>query len=449
MRRPVLVTLLAAGCGGGAPGGPPPNVLLISIDTVRADVLGCYGNERESSPVIDALAERGVRFADCSSTAPWTLPAHASLFTGTYPRTHGVKSHERRLDPALPTLATRLQEAGYETRAIVNTYHLGEPRYGLQEGFRSAHYVPELEPDSRTVANCGREVNARAFEALAEIRRPFFLFLHYFDAHSAYRAGSPYDEMFVEPYEGPLNATTRQLARFRQRGRALSEADARFLRQRYEAEVRRLDDLLEQLLARLEELGLARNTLVVLTSDHGEEFGERGGSMHGRTQYQEVLHVPWIVAGPGVAAGRVVEEPVSLVDVAPTILGYLGLEEVESHEGLDLAASLRGGSAPAGDRILFSEADHENWIDRRVHHDVTAMARAGDWKLCHNAVLGRFELYDLGSDPGEEEDRYGLASERARRLEEQLRRFIAREDGGIPIPPPGAEARSQLDDMGY
>ncbi len=448
MRQLGIAFLCLAGCGTEKE--VPPNVLLISIDTVRADILGCYDNPRETSPTIDRLAREGTRFADCSSTAPWTLPAHASLFTGTYPRTHGLKNHEKTLDPDLPTLATRLQAAGYETRAVVNTYHLGEPRYGLQAGFRHAEYIFELDPDTRTVQNRGEEVNARAFEALAQMRKPFFLFLHYYDAHSAYDAGIPYEGMFVEPYEGPLNGTTRQLSRYRKRGRDITTDDARFLRQRYEAEVRRLDDLLEVLLSRLDELGLTENTLVVLTSDHGEEFGERGGSLHGRTQYQEVLGVPWIVRGPGVQANHVLEEPVSLVDVAPTILGWLGLGSCATHEGVNLADALRGRSLPPLERVIYSEADHENWIERVPHADITAMVRSGGLKLCHNEILERFELFDLTSDPGELNNRYGENLDAlAQRLERELRRFMAREDGGIAIPPPGAEAQSKLDDMGY
>jgi arylsulfatase A-like enzyme len=450
VRAGIAAALL--GLGGACAQDPsvaPPNLLLISIDTLRADVLGCYGSTRNTSPTIDRLAREGTRFADCSSTAPWTLPAHASLLTGTYPTTHGVKNHERRLDPAHATLATRLLDRGFETRAIVNSHHLGDPRYGLQEGFRETTYIAELDASTRTVANCGEEVNARAAAALASMRQPFFLFLHYYDAHTAYRAGEPYDGMFVEPYDGPMKATTRQLSRYRIRGQDITGRDGRFLRQRYEAEVRRVDDLVEVLLARLDELGLAENTIVVLTSDHGEEFGERGGAMHGRSQYQEVLHVPLIIKGPGLATNRVVQEPVSLIDVAPTILGALDPRDETGFEGIDLSGTLRGEVFPAVERLLFAEADHENWIDRKSYADVVRMVRLGRAKLCYNEVLDRFELFDLELDPAELHDRLAEEPELARRLKRELRRFAAREQGGIAIPPPGAEQQKRLDDMGY
>jgi arylsulfatase A-like enzyme len=451
--------LALAACGAkGADSTRPRNVVLISIDTLRPDHLGCYGYARETSPTIDALAAGGVRFADATSSAPWTLPAHTTMFTGLYPSHHGVKDYEHRLPASAVTLAEVLRDQGFQTFAAVNTWNIADPRFEIFQGFAPGDLVyvretAQVQGGGQVILNTGREVVAKAEAALRgrDGRRPFFLFLHLYDAHTDYTPSAEYRERFVSPYGGALqgdSVSTGQLFEIRARNITLGARDVQFLREMYDAEIRATDDILAGFLAFLEESGLARDTLIVFTSDHGEEFQEHGGLLHGRTQFQELLAVPLIVRGPGVPRGVVVEEPVSLVDLFPTVLGCLGLPLPGPVDGLDLASAWNGGRlAP---RALFGEADHNNVVDGKPVVDIKRMARFGDEKLHVDRHSGAVALYDLAKDPGEARD---LAAERAERvavLRAALSRFL---DGEVTSEASGAELSDEnlelLRELGY
>ena len=305
-----LLASLACSCSGGGPAeGVPKNVLLISIDTLRPDHLGCYGHDRDTSPALDRLAEEGVLYADVSSTAPWTLPAHASLLTGLYPSHHGVKDQIHRLKDETVTLAEELADAGLRTFGVVNSFNVGGPAFRLGQGFETFVSVPEASYDARTmrqvIINAGPTVLAEAKRQLESRKgdEPFFLFLHFYDVHTDFTPEPRYRERFVRPYAGALTGDTRQLLKWRKEGTPLSEADVRFLKDMYDAEIRQLDDLLAGFFEYLEEEGVFEDTLVVVTSDHGEEYFEHGGVLHGRTQYQELVGIPLILRGPGVPRG--------------------------------------------------------------------------------------------------------------------------------------------------
>jgi arylsulfatase A-like enzyme len=460
-RAALLCSALAAVACGAEPApaalaSRPRNAILISIDTLRPDFLGCYGHARETSPTLDALAARGVRCDDASSAAPWTLPSHASLLTGLYPSRHGVKSHETRLPLALDTLADDLAAGGWRTLGVVNTWNVGAPQFQLSQGFERFHYEPETREDERTLrmrtVNGAREVLARARAFLEEgpaagDERPFFLFLHFYDAHTDFTPRAEYRERFVEPYDGRLNGTTQQLVKLRAEGATLGADDLRWLRQMYEAEIRQLDDALGRFLAWLDERGWLADTLVVVTSDHGEEFQEHGGFLHGRTHYQEVLRVPLLLAGPGVAAGTVLATPVHGIDVAPTILALLGCPSRAPHDGLDLSALWRGGALP--ERALFAEADHTNVVDGQSLLDIKRMVRRGPEKLLFDRHSGARALHDLGLDPGELRDLVPERPARAQALLEELERFEAGAQAPEAIPAPTAEEQALLDELGY
>ena len=427
-----LALALAAGCGRAAP-ARPRNLVLISLDTLRPDHLGCYGHARETSPTLDALARRGVRFADASSAAPWTLPSHATMFTGLYPSHHGVKDYSHRLGDGAVTLAELLSERGFQTWAVINTWNLADPRFGIFQGFRAEDvaYVKETaagRQGQQVVLNTGREVARLARERLAgrDRARPFFLLAHFYDAHTDFTPDPEYRARFVGPYAGRLDGTTAQLYALRDRGVQLGEADLRFLRELYDAEIRQLDDLVGEFLAFLEEEGLADETLVVVTSDHGEEFQEHGGLLHGRTQYEELLRVPLILAGPGLPEGRVVAEPVGLIDLLPTILGRFGIEPPARLDGLDLAPTWSGGRLP--ERALFGEADHNNVVDGQPVIDIKRSVRRGSAKLHLDRHSGAVAFYDLAHDPKEQEDRARTAGEILARLRAELERFLR---GGV------------------
>ena len=211
----------------------------------------------------------------------------------------------------------------------------------------------------------------------------------------------------------------------RQQRDRLSAADLRFLRELYDAEIRQLDDVLATFFVTLEEQGLLRDTLIALTSDHGEEFQEHGGLLHGRTQYQELLAVPLILRGPGIPRGRVVTEPVSLVDLVPTILEVLGLPAAGPVDGVDLSPSWADPARPLPERLLFGEADHGNVVGGQPVIDSKRMVRLGHEKLCTDRIARREELYDLERDPAERDDLSAREPGRVALLSAALARHLA------------------------
>ena len=452
-----LACLAACGkAGGGArPSGAarPRHVILVSIDTLRPDHLGCYGNPRPTSPNLDAIARAGVRFADATAAAPWTLPSHASMLTGLYPSHHGVKNHETRLPAEVVTLAEDFAQHGFETLAVVNSHNLGAPQYQLSQGFARLEYITETYQDPRTGRwsnpNMGPQVLSTAQELLAkrDPEKPFFLFLHFYDVHTDFTPSAEHRAELVQPYAGKLDGRTQQLNGVRKRKERLGAYDLRFLREMYDAEIRTFDELFGRFLAWLDEQGLRQETLLVVTSDHGEEFQEHGSVLHGRTQYQELLRVPLLVCGPGVPAGMVIETPVHGVDVAPTLLGALGIESRARRDGLDLGPLWRGGTLPV--RALFGEADQDMHAAPEAQFDTKRMVRRGNDKLIQDRVTQRAELFDLAQDPLEQHD---LAAERAvlaRELGAELTRFLSGSVQPEKIAPPTPEDQARLDALGY
>src|SRR6185503_7210932 len=393
------------------------------------------------------------RFADASAAAPWTLPSHATMLTGLYPSHHGVKNHETRLGGAIVTLAEEFADRGFRTVGVVNTWNVGAPQFQLSQGFQRFHYVLETEEDEHTLQmrtkNGGREVIAKAREFLLEepSEKPFFLFLHFYDVHSDFTPRAPYREQFVEPYEGKLTGRTQQLINLRDKGETFSADDLRWLQQMYDAEIRQLDDTLGRFLAWLDERGELAETLLVVTSDHGEEFQEHGGILHGRTQFQEVLRVPLVFAGPGVPAGAVIETPVDLVDLVPTVLSCTGVASTVARDGLDLSGLWRGGTLP--ERALFAEADHTNLVEGEHLLDIKQMVRRGAEKLHYDSHARAASLYDLARDPGERDDLAAARPEEAKALLEELARFRAGAITPESIQKTSAEEQALLDQLGY
>ena len=420
----------------------PPNVLLISIDTLRPDQLHCYGNERETSPTLDGIAKQGVLFEDVTAAAPWTLPSHASILTGRYPSRHGVKDHVNKLRRGLPTLASVLRGEGYDTKAVVNSQNLSE-HFGLNRGFADFEYVPEQKDDG-SIPDCAPEILAKAQGWLERPREgPFFLFLHFYDVHSDFTPEQSYRDQFVRPYSGVIDGTTKQLSDARN-GLVTIDADGeRFLLDMYDAEIRQLDDRLGAFLAWLAERGLAENTVVAITSDHGEEFMEHGSVLHGRTYFQEVIHVPLLVRGPGAPPGLRVTTPVHHVDIAPTLLALAHSRIPEGLDGIDLSAYWGAGQAPP-ERTLFSEADHNN-----SEPDIRRMVRTPHMKLCYDRLTQAVQLYDLAKDPGEKTDLAESDTATRDKLMERLRAFLSGEQEREMIDAPNESEQDSLKKLGY
>ncbi len=401
-----LGLLLAAGAGVLGPAcdetAARPNVLLITIDTLRADHLGCYGYGRPTSPEIDRLAAQGVVFEAAQSSSSWTLPSLASIHTALLSTTHGCWKIESRLEPEYTTLAETLRDAGWDT-AMVACHIFLSAQYGLQQGFTHVDDALVRPPADAAQAISSPGVSQRGIrflgqQAAAGADAPWFLWLHYFDPHDEYLPHAGFSERFGTEREIDL----------------------------YDGEIAFTDHHVGRVLRRLEELGLAENTVIVLTSDHGEEFGEHGHMRHGYTLYEPAVRIPLIVRAPGLAARRV-PDVVSNVDILPTVLGLCGVR-YERAPGAKCAHPLQGRTldpllrgAPDAAREAVSEV---RWHDGQ---DMRAL-RAGDWKYLEHRVRGVDQdlLFDLAADPGEAHDALAREAAHTARLREALLHQVGR-----------------------
>lgn len=423
----------------------PFNLIVISIDTLRADHLGIYGYERETSPAIDAFGQAGVVFDGAHSQSPKTASSHMTLFTGLYPSSHGVKNWtgtaDTRLSAAVPTLAQLMQRAGYRTEAYTGGGNV-RAELGFEQGF-------EIYED------VGRLGFSHAIEALDRLASPqedgttspFFLFVHTYKVHDPYLPAPKYRKMFADPeYSGEILDTPEKLGDAdnwdERHGLYWNSVDLedpediRHLVNLYDAGIRAADDQFTDLIDAIESLRLHRNTIVILLSDHGEEFMEHEGVLH-NTVYQEVLHVPLILRLPeGVndgLHGTRIEQPVRLIDVMPTLLDLVGIEKPAHMMGISLMPLIE--EAYLEPPFVFAE-----YVEVRM-----ASFAAGDWKL----VMGhggqrREELFDLKNDPDETEDLRGRYPERASYLKSHLIQLWeeSRELGAVV----GDGAQIELDD---
>jgi arylsulfatase A-like enzyme len=399
---PAAAISLLFGCGrdGAAPSaasdGLPrrPDVVLVSIDSLRPDHLGCYGYRQPTSPTIDRLAEEGVRCEVALSTTSWTLPAHAAMLTGLFDSAHGVVDNGLALPQSRTTLAEALQHAGWRTAAFYGAPYL-DPVFGLDQGFETyASCMSPAAEDShrdvtgpRTVAAVERWLA----ESLAEPSpRPFFLFVHLWDVHYDYRPPEGYAEKFDPGYEGALDAS--DLPRNPAVAADMAPRDFQHLLALYDGEIRFTDENLGAILAAIDRHDRLRDALVVVTADHGEEFFEHGGKGHQKTLFEEVVRVPLIVRWPGHLPRAVVRDPVRLVDLAPTILALAGVADRPSMQGRDVSPLLRGEPLPAAPALLELLVDGD---------DVRGL-RTQDSKVISWRHAGKTYLYDLLRDPREE-----------------------------------------------
>jgi len=439
-----LLGPLLAGCSrsGGRRSAALSNVVLISLDTVRADHLGCYGYDRDTSPSLDRLARRGVLYEHAYAQAPWTLVSHMSVFTSMLPSTHKVESINQVLSTDVPLMAELLKGAGLQTAALVNDGQM-KAHWGFARGFGLWREFPVLTPDSRRVADEGRAENITS-EAIAWLktrevanrRDKFFLFLHYFDAHDPYDPPAPYDKMFEPARDIALRGedTGLLLQQFRAVGAKLP--DDRLLPKLvslYDGEIRYNDHHLGRLFDALDRLQLAEDTLVIVFSDHGEEFKEHGSLVHGGTLYNEALHVPLIVSWPGhVPEGARAPQPARLIDILPTVLHLCGLPPHAQAEGRSLVPVEYNAAR-------YAEIDVRAETKALLEGTALKSLQLGSLKYIYSPITTREELYDLATDPGE---RRNVASSFAAiaELRGELARWLSRtEDYWIVELHPGAE----------
>jgi arylsulfatase A-like enzyme len=434
--RPALLAtaFAAAACGRPPAEAPRPrNVILVSIDTLRADHLGAFGYARDTSPFIDGLARRGVRFERAFAPASWTLPSHMSLLTSTYPHTHRVENVERVLPDATPTLAERLRDAGYHTTAFVSWVYLSAA-FGFGRGFDGFHEL--LPPPEQRDAAGHHAIRAGPFvDRVLEWARqapaePYFLFLHLFDPHMSYEPPLEIARRFDPALDSVQWGDYEHLKRYIRGLSAQSErvpaAERERARALYDGEIRYVDGELQRLFDGLGERGLLAHTLVVLVSDHGEEFDEHGSMEgHGWTLYDEVLRVPLILAFPdGRDAGRSVPRVVQTLDVAPTILHALGLEPPPDFQGRSLLPLLDAEPPEDWPDVAFGQTQRFNikWSLRTARHKLvfTLDTRTNRFGV---PVRPGFELYDLERDRGEQIDIWDETSPEAQELAARLEAF--------------------------
>lgn len=448
MRRAVAVTLVAAAVAASVVvyllrtrAEKPRNVILISIDTLRQDRLGAYGYDRPTTPHLDALAARGVLFENATAPSSWTVPSHVSLLTGLYPHSHGATGRVQSMNQTVVPLASWLGSFGYDTGGVVNFVLLGRSR-GFARGFDAFEVVRRPLPEPAAPL-----VNEKALAWLDQPRdRPFFLFVHHYDVHSDYAPKEAYRKMFVRPYEGIATGATDQLKAARSGRVELGPADAQHLSDLYDAEIRQIDDELGRFFQELERRGHLENTIVLLTSDHGEEFLEHGRFLHGWSLYKELVQVPLLIAGPGIPHGLRVTEPVSLVDIFPTVTGLLGIEAPPVVEGIDLSQAWRGRAPLPTSRPVFFETDW--WLGRADGEWKRAVQR-GPWKLHYAHPQQAWELYDLASDPGEHEDLAAREPEHGAALRALLAPRLGDSSATTPRVEPSADEMEQLRALGY
>ncbi len=362
-----------------APGTRIPerrNVILISLDTLRADRVGVYGSYRPTTPVLDALAAESAVLTNAWAPWPETSGSHMSLFTSRYPSEHGVKGFVSAPARTIELLAERLRRDGYLTRAFTEDGGVWA-NAGFARGFSA--YGERRSPDFVYRGEAAGTFGDAIAWLEAHADRTFFLFVHTYEVHAPYAPPTDYEELFSEiPPREPGRLGTEALA--------------------YDRETRHVDHQVGRLLEALRRLDLDHRSIVIITSDHGEEFGEHGNRGHGRSLHREVLHIPMIVWAPGLIANARLATPASLLDIAPTVLALTGLAPDPTHRGQSLAPALRSGRSDAADddRILFAEVDR---LDRGQPYRHLAARRAG-----HTAIL---DLADesvrcYGSDdPGE------------------------------------------------
>ena len=396
-----------------------PNILLISVDSLRADHLHCDGYPRETSPSIDALAREGVRFKTVVSSTSWTLPAHLTMLTSLPPEGHGVILDRMRLRPGVLTLAEALRRSGYATAGFTSGPYL-EAEYGFSQGFE--HY------DDYSVTNSSPQFSHRGITSPLLLRtvgswlsrwdregrkRAFFIFLHMWDVHYDYAPPPPFDTMFDPGYRGSV--TAENYMKNPQIRPGMDPRDLEHVIALYDGEIRFTDLHIGRLMEILKSVGVFDDTIVAATADHGEEFFEHGNKGHRRSLYDESLLVPLVIRYPRkVPAGKVVAQQVRLMDIAPTLIGIAGLKppsgfgapapkgpnaerDLSSLIASDPGAAAGGGNSGGG-AVRGAEPAHA-FGDL---HGRLACVRTERYKFIQSRVTGAEELFDLSADPAEQ-----------------------------------------------
>ncbi len=398
LRLALAAVLLLTACEGP---GPRPNVVLVTIDTLRPDHLGAQGHPRAPSPAIDRLFAEGTAFRTSIVPRGQTWPTLASIQTSLYPVDHGIRKNGQPLADGVVGLAEVLRDEGWTCGAFLSN--------SAQVGWRGFEIVEDRRDQDRTLVT-----RAKAWMA-ARADRPFFLWIHLFSPHRPYAPPAPLDRLYDPGYEGFFDGSIDQLKRIAVERIDLEPEDLEHARALYDGEIRGLDRLVGELLGALRDHGLDGRTLVAFTADHGEELYERNHYFsHSASVYDTVLRAPLAFRWPGrIESDRWIDGVAEAIDVAPTILDLVGVEIPVGFEGRSLATSLAGPRLPLDPgHLAFSELEDRVVTVRsathRYVHNPDGFQFPLKWQNRERRVpIGRGEIYDLREDPGERSDRSG------------------------------------------
>lgn len=406
------VALLVAAAADG-PKPRPPDVVMIVVDTLRADRLGAYGNRRGLTPFLDKMVEHAHVVERAYSAASWTSPSVASIFTSRFPSQHGIIGFSAVLADHETTLAEVLHAAGYATAGF-SANGLISKKSGFDQGFDTYRAYLEMERFTRP-ARRADEITNEALHWLETMRqrdatKPVFLYLHYMEPHPPYAPPPELLQRLRGPNPLDVNALNLALVTFGPPATELMND----IRDVYDAEVMAIDAALGRLVAALEHRGVDRHALLVMTADHGEELRDHGALGHGKTLYNEVTHVPLIVRTPGETRGHVIDRVISSIDIAPTVLDEAGIEIPSTFEGVSFARDLEVQGMASSIRRFVGR-----WWDERpppvAFSEHYALPPVDPDKPLHqNAVVrdhgkviawtdGRRDFFSLADDPGEQE----------------------------------------------
>ncbi|MEE9371367.1 MAG: sulfatase-like hydrolase/transferase, partial [Sedimentisphaerales bacterium] len=391
------------------------NVVLISIDTCRADYLSCYGYPDRTTPNIDTLAKESLLFENAVTPIPLTLPAHTSMLTGTIPPYHGVHDNDYyKVSPSNETIAEVLQRSGFATVGIISAFIL-DSRFGLDQGFDSYNDSFVEEPNSVSIAQRrAGEATRFALEWLDRNKsKSFFMFLHYFDPHWPYEPPEPFDSVFADNL--------------------------------YAGEIAYADSCIGRVIRKLKNLGLYDSTLIIITSDHGEMLGEHGENTHGYFLYESVVKVPLIIKIPTGPKGKRIYDVVGLIDIVPTIYRCLQIPIPAHIQGQDLAGYVAGTGGAYEDRYLYCESLYPTKYGGNSLLAVTN----NHWKYVQTT---RPELYNLDEDPQETSNLLLERPKQAHLLKEHLKSILEKnlyqthKDTALIL---DFEAQKRLQSLGY
>lgn len=432
---------IATGCSSEPPPALP-NLILIVIDTLRADHLGCYGYEHDTSPNIDKFADSGVLFQNAYCQMPTTGPSHASIFTSKHPRSHGVLKNGWVLSDTFPTIAQILKENGYTTAAVVSSFALAS-KFGFSKGFDFYDEKLTLEGSTMSILEQWEgHAMTGGFDQRADLatqkavrwiqqndKKPFFLWVHYFDPHSPYAPPEPYEKKFIKNAD---NGTDRIIAK-------------------YDGEIKFVDEEVGKLLNVIKKKRLDPNTLIIIISDHGEGLGQHNWLAHGMFLYDEQMRIALMMSFPNVIPrGIEIDSLVQTIDILPTVLHLMGLEYKEDFSGNSLVKMIQN----PGD-----SSSHPVFLERRRYGPSSilhAMApgnkfalRDGNMKYIWAPEEGTEELYNLAADPAELKNIVNRHRETADKMRDMIEEWKKGEADTKHEQSIDEETRKKLEALGY